>query len=155
MGMTQYTSIHSGVDIDRAVSYYKSIDSYGRSVINCPIEGYINEEQNGDWKLVSSATGTDKNKLTGVTANYYIKITLSGAYKIGGAPIVYFVDNTGQKWEIDHIFDEGILNPQEKISYSIYCLSNTNIYSGSIVMVGTLSNTKDGEGNLTITISNS
>ena len=150
--MTQYTSIHSGVDIDRAVSYYKSIDSYGRSVINCPIKGYINEEQNGDWKLVSSATGTDKNKLTGVTAKFYIKITLSGTYKIGGAPIIYFIDSTGQKWEIDHIFDDGILNPQASTSYSIYCLSNTNIYSGSIVMVGTLSNTKDGGENITITI---
>jgi hypothetical protein len=152
--MTQYTSIHSGVDIDRAVAYYKSIDSYGRSVINCPIEGYIDEEQKGDWKLVSSATGADKNKLNGITSKYYIKITLSGTYKIGGAPIVYFIDSTGQKWEIDHIFDKNILTPQANTSYSIYCLSNTNIYSGSIVMVGTLSNTKDGGENITITISN-
>ena len=153
--MTQYTSIHSGVDIDKAVSYYKSIDSYGRSVINCPIKGYVNEEQSGDWKLVASASGTDETKLSGVTANYYIKITLSGTYKIGGAPIVYFIDSTGQKWEIDHIFDKEILNPQANTSYSIYCLSNTNVYSGSIVMVGTLSNTKDGGKNITITIPNS
>ena len=152
--MTQYTSIHSGVDIDRAVSYYISIDSYGRNVINCPI-------QTSDWKSVSELLAStsedkaeDKNKLSGVTANYYIKITLSGTYKIGGAPIVYFVDSTGQKWEIDHIFDKNILNPQANTSYSIYCLSNTNIYSGSIVMVGTLSNTKDGGENITITIPN-
>ncbi len=150
--MTQYTSIHSGVDIDRAVSYYKSIDSYGRSVINCPIVGYIESEQNCNWKLVSSATGDDKTKLNGVTANYYIKITLNGTYKIGGAPIVYFVDSTGQKWEMDYIFDEGILDPQANTSYSIYCLSNTNVYSGSIIMVGTLSNTKDGGENITITV---
>lgn len=143
--MNQYTSIHSGVDIDRAVSYYKSIDAYGRSVINCPI-------QTSNWLSVSSAVGADKTKLSGVTANYYIKITLSGAYKIGGAPIVYFIDETGQKWEIDYIFDEGILNPEINTSYSIYCLSNTNIYSGRIVMVGTLSNTKDGGENITITI---
>ena len=144
--MTQYTSIHSGVDIDRAVSYYKSIDSYGRSIINCPVT-------TGNWKLVAEATtDPDKTKLSGVTAIYYIKISLSGVYKIGGAPIIYFIDNTGQKWEIDHIFDDGILNPQKNTSYSIYCLSNTNIYSGSIVMVGTLSNTKDGGENITITI---
>ena len=126
--MTQYTSIHSGVDIDKAVSYYNSIDAYGRNVINCPV-------LTNNWKLVSSATGTDRTKLTGVSANYYIKITLSGTYKIGGAPIIYFIDNNGQKWEIDHIFDQGILNPAENTQYSIYCLSNTNIYSGSIVMV--------------------
>lgn len=150
--MTQYTSIHSGVDIDRAVAYYQSIDAYGRSVINCPIDGYINAEQSGDWKLVSSAVGEDKIKLSGVSANYYIKITLSGIYKIGGAPIIYFIDSTGQKWEIDHIFDNTILNPQTNMSYSIYCLSNTNIYSGRIVMVGTLSNTKDGGQELKITI---
>lgn len=144
--MDQYTSIHSGVDIDRAVSYYKSIDAYGRNVINCPI-------QTSNWKSVSSATGADKTKLNGITSKYYIKITLSGTYKIGGAPIVYFVDSTGQKWEIDHIFDNGILNPQVNTSYSIYCLSNTNIYSGSIVMVGTLSNTKDGGEDITITVS--
>ena len=143
--MTQYTSIHSGVDIDKAVSYYNSIDAYGRNVINCPV-------LTNNWKLVSSATGTDRTKLTGVSANYYIKITLSGTYKIGGAPIIYFIDNNGQKWEIDHIFDQGILNPAENTQYSIYCLSNTNIYSGSIVMVGTLSNTKDGGQNITITI---
>ena len=152
--MTQYTSIHSGVDIDRAVAYYKSIDSNGRSVINCPIEGYISEEQKGDWKLVTSATGVDKDKLNGITSKYYIKITLSGTYKIGGAPIIYFIDSTGQKWEIDHIFDNGILDPQANTSYSVYCLSNTNIYSGRIVMVGTLSNTKDGGENITITIPN-
>lgn len=151
--MTQYTSIHSGVDIDKAVSYYKSIDSYGRSIINCPIVGYLESEQDCNWKLVSSATGADKNKLNGITSKYYIKITLSGTYKIGGAPIIYFVDGTGQKWEIDHIFDNGILNPQVNTSYSIYCLSNTNIYSGRIVMVGTLSNTKDGGENITITVS--
>ena len=29
-------------------------------------------------------------------------------YKIGGAPIIYFVDDNGQKWEIDHIFDNNI-----------------------------------------------
>lgn len=150
--MTQYTSIHSGVDIDKAVSYYKSIDSYGRSVINCPI-------QTSNWKSISELLAStseddaeDQRKLNGVTANYYIKITLSGTYKIGGAPIIYFIDNNGQKWEIDHIFDDGILNPQANTSYSIYCLSNTNIYSGSIVMVGTLSNTKDGGENITITI---
>jgi hypothetical protein len=150
--MTQYTSIHSGVEIDRAVAYYKSIDSYGRSVINCPI-------QISNWNSVSELLAStseddveDKRKLNGVTANYYIKITLRGTYKIGGAPIVYFIDNTGQKWEIDYFFDNGILNPQADTSYSIYCLSNTNIYSGSIVMVGTLSNTKDGGENITITI---
>jgi hypothetical protein len=150
--MTQYTSIHSGVDIDKAVSYYKSIDSYGRSVINCPI-------QTSNWKSISELFEStseddveDKRKLNGVTANYYIKITLRGTYKIGGAPIVYFIDSTGQKWEIDYFFDNGILNPQADTSYSIYCLSNTNIYSGSIVMVGTLSNTKDGGQNITITI---
>lgn len=150
--MTQYTSIHSGVEIDRAVSYYKSIDAYGRSVINCPI-------QISNWKSISELLAStsedsveDRRKLNGVTANYYIKITLSGTYKIGGAPIVYFIDSTGQKWEIDYFFDNGILNPQADTSYSIYCLSNTNIYSGSIVMVGTLSNTKDGNGNPIITI---
>lgn len=144
--MTQYTSIHSGVDIDRAVSYYKSIDAYGRNVINCPIQA-------SNWKSVSSATGADKTKLNGITSKYYVKITLNGTYKIGGAPIIYFIDSTGQKWEIDHIFDNGILNPQANTSYSIYCLSNTDIYSGSIVMVGTLSNTKDGGEDITITIS--
>lgn len=142
----QYTSIHSGVDIDRAVSYYNSIDAYGRSVINCPIS-------TSNWKLVSSVTDTtDKTKLIGVTAKYYIKITLSGAYKIGGAPIIYFVDSNGQKWEINYIVDSGMLNPEANESYSIYCLSNTNVYSGRIVMVGTLSNTKDGGENITITI---
>ena len=66
----QYTSIHSGVDIDRAVSYYNSIDAYGRSVINCPISI-------SNWNLVSSVTdNTDKENLNGVTAKYYIKITI-------------------------------------------------------------------------------
>jgi hypothetical protein len=143
--MSQYTSIHSGVDIDKAVSYYKSIDAYGRNVINCPI-------QISNWKSVLSASVADKNKLNGTTSKYYIKITLSGTYKIGGAPIIYFIDSTGQKWEIDHIFDEGILNPEANVSYSVYCLSNTNTYSGCIVMVGTLSNTKDGGRNITITV---
>ena len=151
--MSQYTSIHSCVDIDRAVSYYKSIDAYGRSVINCPIVGYLESEQDCNWKLVSSATGDDQNKLNGITSKYYIKITLTGTYKIGGAPIVYFVDSTGQKWEIDYIFDSGVLDPQANTPYSIYCLSNTNIYSGRIVMVSTLSNTKDGGENITITVS--
>jgi hypothetical protein len=150
--MTQYTSIHSGVDIDKAVSYYKSIDAYGRSVINCPI-------QISNWKSVSELLAStsednveDRRKLNGITTNYYIKITLNGTYKIGGAPIIYFIDSTGQKWEIDHIFDNGILNPQANTSYSIYCLSNTNVYSGRIVMVGTLSNTKDGGEDITITV---
>jgi hypothetical protein len=132
--MTQYTSIHSGVDIDRAVSYYKSIDSYGRSIINCPI-------QTSNWKSVSSATGTDKNKLTGVTSIYYIKISLSGVYKIGGAPIIYFVDNNGQKWEIDHIFDNDIVDPTPQTTQTVYCLSNTNTISGNIIVVGNLTDT--------------
>lgn len=141
--MTQYTSIHSGVDIDKAVSYYKSIDSYGRSIINCPIKGYIEGKQDGDWKLVSSATGTDKNKLTGVTSIYYIKISLSGVYKIGGAPIIYFVDDNGQKWEIDHIFDNNIVDPTPQTTQTVYCLSNTNTISGNIIVVGNLTDTTD------------
>ena len=44
--------------------------------LNCPIEGYIDGEQDGDWKLVSSATGDDKNKLNGITSKYYIKIKI-------------------------------------------------------------------------------
>lgn len=139
--MTQYTSIHSGVDIDRAVSYYKSIDSYGRNIINCSIKGCIEGEQDGDWKLVSSAIGTDKNKLTGVTSIYYIKISLSGVYKIGGAPIIYFVDNNGQKWEIDHIFDNNIVDPTPQTTQTVYCLSNTNTISGNIIVVGNLTDT--------------
>lgn len=132
--MTQYTSIHSGVDIDKAVSYYISIDSYGRSIINCPI-------QTSNWKSVSSATGTDKNKLTGVTSVYYIKISLSGVYKIGGAPIIYFVDSNGQKWEIDHIFDNDIVDPTPQTTQTVYCLSNTNTISGNIIVVGNLTDT--------------
>lgn len=132
--MTQYTSIHSGVDIDKAVSYYKSIDSYGRSIINCPI-------QTSDWKSVSSAVGVDKTKLNGITSNYYIKISLSGVYKIGGAPIIYFVDNNGQKWEIDHIFDNNIVNPTPQTTQTVYCLSNTDTISGNIIVVGNLTDT--------------
>lgn len=132
--MDQYTSIHSGVDIDRAVSYYKSIDSYGRSIINCPI-------QTSNWKSVSSAVGVDKTKLNGVTSNYYIKISLSGVYKIGGAPIIYFVDSSGQKWEIDHIFDNNIVNPTPQTTQIVYCLSNTNTISGNIIVVGNLTDT--------------
>ena len=133
--MTQYTSIHSGVDIDKAVSYYKSIDSYGRSIINCPVT-------TNDWKLVSSATtDPDKTKLSGVTSIYYIKISLSGVYKIGGAPIIYFVDSNGQKWEIDHIFDNNIVNPTPQTTQTVYCLSNTNTISGNIIVVGNLTDT--------------
>jgi hypothetical protein len=40
--MNQYTSIHSGVDIDKAVSYYKSLDSYGRTILSVSITP-------GDW----------------------------------------------------------------------------------------------------------
>lgn len=135
--MNQYTSIHSGVDIDRAVSYYKSIDSYGRSIINCPIT-------TNNWKLVSSATtDPDKTKLNGVTSVYYIKISLSGVYKIGGAPIIYFVDSNGQKWEIDHIFDNNIVNPTPQTTQTVYCLSNTNTISGNIIVVGNLTDTTD------------
>lgn len=133
--MTQYTSIHSGVDIDRAVSYYKSIDSYGRSIINCRVTA-------NDWNSVSSViTEPDKKKLSGVTSVYYIKISLSGVYKIGGAPIIYFVDDDGQKWEIDHIFDNDIVNPTPQTTQIVYCLSNTNTISGNIIVVGNLTDT--------------
>ena len=133
--MTQYTSIHSGVDIDRAVSYYKSIDSYGRSIINCRVT-------TNDWNLVSSViTEPDKTKLSGVTSVYYIKISLSGVYKIGGAPIIYFVDDDGQKWEIDHIFDNNIVDPTPQTTQTVYCLSNTNTISGNIIVVGNLTDT--------------
>ena len=133
--MTQYTSIHSGVDIDRAVSYYKSIDSYGRSIINCRVT-------TNDWNSVSSViTEPDKTKLSGVTSVYYIKISLSGVYKIGGAPIIYFVDDDGQKWEIDHIFDNDIVNPTPQTTQTVYCLSNTNTISGNIIVVGNLTDT--------------
>lgn len=133
--MSQYTSIHSGVDIDKAVSYYKSIDSYGRSIINCPIT-------TSNWNKVSSATtDPDKTKLRDVTSVYYIKISLSGVYKIGGAPIIYFVDNNGQKWEIDHIFDNNIVNPTPQTTQTVYCLSNTNTISGNIIVVGNLTDT--------------
>ena len=139
MGMTQYTSIHSGVDIDRAVSYYKSIDSYGRTILSVPIAG----GDEGDWKNVNGATGTDKEKLTGVTTKYYIKITLSGTYKLGGAPLVYFVDDSGQQWYIDHIFTplstDGNFDPTN-IQY-IYCLSNTKI-AGAIVITCNLTDIK-------------
>lgn len=136
MGMTQYTSIHSGVDIDRAVSYYKSIDSYGRTILSVKIT-------ENDWKDVNSATGTDKEKLTGVTTKHYIKITLSGTYKLGGAPLVYFVDSNGQQWCIDHIFTPTKTGEEFDPSnvQNIYCLSNIKI-SGAVIITCNLTDIK-------------
>ena len=136
MGMTQYTSIHSGVDIDRAVSYYKSIDSYGRTILSVKIT-------ENDWKDVNSATGTDKEKLAGVTTKHYVKITLSGTYKLGGAPLVYFVDSNGQQYYIDHIFTPTKTGEEFDPTniQNIYCLSNKKI-AGAIVITCNLTDIK-------------
>lgn len=132
---TQYTSIHSGVDIDRAVSYYKSLDTYGRTILSVPIAG----GDEGNWKDVS----TDNPVVGNNSSKYYIKITLTGSYKLGGAPLVYFVDNNGQQWYIDHIFKplstEGSFDPSN--IQDIYCLSNTKI-SGAVIIICNLTDIK-------------
>lgn len=170
---TQYTSIHSGVDIDRAVSYYKSLDTYGRTILSVPVttEDWIKIEDedinNGlgilfDEKPSEPSEGEDvtepseptepsegEDVLVGETkiykkkANNYIKIKLTGTYKLGGAPLVYFVDNNGQQWYVDHIFTpmktDGTFDPSN-IQY-IYCLSNAKI-AGAIVITCNLTDIK-------------
>lgn len=136
--MTQYTSIHSGVDIDRAVSYYKSIDTYGRTILSVKIT-------ENNWIDVPSdkSSGEDSLIVGGNSSNYYIKISLSGTYKLGGAPLVYFVDENGQQWYIDHIFTplstDGNFDPTS--IQNIYCLSNVKI-AGAIVITCNLTDTK-------------
>ena len=136
--MDQYTSIHSVVDIDRAVSYYKSIDSYGRTILSVPVTI-------GNWLDVpeNKSAGGDDSIVGGNSSNYYIKITLSGTYKLGGAPLVYFVDSNGQQWYIDHIFTplstDGNFDPSN--IQNIYCLSNIKI-AGAIVITCNLTDIK-------------
>ena len=133
--LTPYTSIHSGIDIDRAVSYYLSLNSYGRTIINVPVS-------TDNWEEILPVDLNDKN-----TSRYSLTITLNGSDNLGGAPIVYFVssgsDDFGQKYEMDHTFgplgvENGVVafNPS-KIQY-IECYSNTS-KAGAIVLVANLS----------------
>lgn len=138
MSMTQYTSIHSGVDIDKAVSYYNSLDTYGRTILSVPVTI-------GNWLDVpeNTSAGGDDSIVGGNSSNYYIKITLSGTYKLGGAPLVYFVDDNGQQWYIDHIFTPmktGLKFDPSNIQ-NIYCLSNTKI-AGAVVITCNLTDVK-------------
>lgn len=138
--MNQYTSIHSGVDIDRAVSYYKSMDAYGRTILSVPIttENWIeieDEDRNNGFDILFDEKLVGETTIYQKKANNYIKIKLAGTYKIGGAPLVYFVDNNGQQWYIDHIFTplstSGNFDPTN--IQNIYCLSNIKI-AGAIVI---------------------
>ena len=151
---TQYTSIHSGVDIDRAVSYYKSLDTYGRTILSVPVttEDWIKIEDkdrnNGlgilfDKKLVFDEESNDYIEKYTKKANNYKKIELTGTYKLGGAPLVYFVDDNGQQWYIDHIFTPMKTGKEFDPSniQNIYCLSNTKI-AGAIIITCNLTDTK-------------
>lgn len=135
---TQYTSIHSGIDIDKAVSYYKSIETYGRTILSVPIE-----ENNWIDTPDNKTSGADSLVVGENPSNYYVKITLSGTYKLGGAPSVYFVDNNGQQWYIDHIFTplstNGSFDPTN--IQNIYCLSNIKM-AGAIVITCNLTDIK-------------
>ena len=130
---TQYTSIHSGVDIDKAVSYYNSLNLYGRTILSVAVS-------ETDWKSMEEPSPTE---ISDKTSNYYIKIALSGSYKIGGAPSVCFVDEDGQYWSMDCVFaplsKEGAFDPTE--IQTIYCLSNKQI-SGAVVITCNLTDTK-------------
>lgn len=135
---TQYTSIHSGIDIDKAVSYYKSMEAYGRTILSVPI-GENNWIDTPDDKT----NGGDSLVVGENPSNYYVKITLSGIYKLGGAPSVYFVDNNGQQWYIDHIFTplstNGNFDPTN--IQNIYCLSNIKM-AGAVVITCNLTDAK-------------
>lgn len=146
--MAQYTSIHSGVDIDKAVSYYKSLDTYGRTILSVSVttEDWIeikDEDKNNGLDILFDKKLVDETTIYTKKANNYIKITLSGTYKLGGAPLVYFVDDNGQQWYIDHIFTplstDGNFDPTN--IENIYCLSNTKI-TGAIVITCNLTDIK-------------
>lgn len=138
--MNQYTSIHSGVDIDRAVSYYKSIDAYGRTILSVSVttEDWIeinDEDRNNGLGILFDEKLVNETNIYTKKANNYIKIKLTGTYKLGGAPLVYFVDNNGQQWYTDHIFtptktgeEFDPTNIQE-----IYCLSNISM-NGAVII---------------------
>lgn len=145
---TQYTSIHSGVDIDKAVFYYKSLDTYGRTILSVPIttENWTeikNEDRTSGLGILFDEILVDETTTYIKKANNYIKITLTGTYKLGGAPLVYFVDEKGQQWYIDHVFTPTETGEEFDPSniQNIYCLSNTDI-AGAIVITCNLTDIK-------------
>lgn len=116
--MAQYTSIHSGIDIDKAVSYFNSIQAYGRTILSVDVENTT------DWKVRGNIADADTNNIyikDGSESVFYIKIQLSGSYQLGGAPIVYFIDNEGQKWDLNYIYRGGTEEDPTRI---ICCYSN-------------------------------
>ena len=113
---SNYVSRYTGEQIDGAVSYYLG---FGASRNKQEILIGIEET---DWKDIDNGEG-------GIYfGKYYILINLTGLSQIGGDPIVFFTDENGNKWELDHTF--GSATSPERLM----CYSNLKI-SGNIHII--------------------
>jgi len=140
--MATYKSKFSGVEIDRAVAYFNSIEQAGRTILSVSVNS-------NNWK--------------GSASPYYVDITIEGVYTVIGTesgdvitkpPQIYFVEtgtDAGQKWDIDYrVFKDPANN--NKIFYR--CYSNRKI-AGNIIIMSVMSmKTAEGDqyidGDLTV-----
>lgn len=116
--MADYTSPHTGADIDRAVSIVLSNEFQQRII-------FAHEITANDW-----------NTLTGQDYKYSYNIILTGIYSTGEYPIVYFVGTDGVKYELDYTAVVPTGNAR---------LTNVTIYSnikiaGTVIEVASVSN---------------
>lgn len=110
-----YISNYTGEEIDRAVSIYNNSKLSRRLSIVVPVDDDQWIQQSGEDYL------------------YFMDITLRGFYNTGDCPIIYFLDNDQNRFDIDYT----VLRTVSNIS-TIRVYSNINI-DGYIVEVSNMS----------------
>lgn len=109
-----YQSRHSGEQIDTAVD--KINEAVQREQLWYNLEVAVTKNS---WKRVTT---------TGAQGKYTFTTTYKAFSEINKFPSVYFVDSTGQMWDLPAIFNS-TTNPT---SVTVY--SNTNQITGTLVI---------------------
>lgn len=85
MADNQYITNYSGPQIDAAVSAFMQTKYARRSILSHTIASDV-------WQATDNG--------------YYIDIQLSGIYALGEYPVIYFLDASGNRYELDYMMLE-------------------------------------------------
>ena len=126
---TQYISVHSGEQIEKAVALFNNTKYAHRACFTHKVYRYADPDSSKTPRWMAHLD------LNNNIDYYYIDITLTGVYDQGDYPMVYFLDTQLLRYETDY---QNISNLAAKDKPTLRIYSNVDI-EGDVVEISNVS----------------